>query len=140
MARGRSTRPSLVLGVCGEHGGDPTSIAFFDRAGLDYVSCSPLRVPIARFVWGGWQLNRMNGTTQTGQGASLGSARQRAGAIHLHDHISYNMLLTFSHTYRLAAAQSSLRLHQSPAATPKKPATTAADSPLKVWGIMHDKS
>ena len=46
--RGRATRPELHLGVCGEHGGDPRSIAFFDRAGLDYVSCSPFRVPIAR--------------------------------------------------------------------------------------------
>ncbi len=46
--KGRSTRPGLHLGVCGEHGGDPRSIAFFHRTGLDYVSCSPFRVPIAR--------------------------------------------------------------------------------------------
>jgi len=46
--RGRAARPELHLGVCGEHGGDPRSIAFFHRAGLDYVSCSPFRVPIAR--------------------------------------------------------------------------------------------
>ena len=45
---GREANPSLELGVCGEHGGDPESIAFFDMAGLDYVSCSPYRVPIAR--------------------------------------------------------------------------------------------
>jgi pyruvate,orthophosphate dikinase len=45
---GREARPSLKLGVCGEHGGDPDSIAFFQLAGLDYVSCSPYRVPIAR--------------------------------------------------------------------------------------------
>jgi len=48
--RGRSTRPDLKLGVCGEHGGDPDSIAFFHRAGLDYVSCSPYRVPVARLA------------------------------------------------------------------------------------------
>jgi pyruvate, orthophosphate dikinase len=48
--RGRAARPSLKLGVCGEHGGDPTSIGFFGRAGLDYVSCSPFRVPIARLA------------------------------------------------------------------------------------------
>lgn len=48
VARGRSTKKTLKLGVCGEHGGDPDSIAFFYRAGLDYVSCSPYRVPIAR--------------------------------------------------------------------------------------------
>jgi pyruvate,orthophosphate dikinase len=47
-ARGRSRREGIELGVCGEHGGDPDSIAFFDEAGLDYVSCSPFRLPIAR--------------------------------------------------------------------------------------------
>ncbi len=46
--RGRSVRPDLTLGICGEHGGDPESIEFFDEVGLDYVSCSPFRVPIAR--------------------------------------------------------------------------------------------
>ena len=45
---GRSRREGIELGVCGEHGGDPDSIAFFHRAGLDYVSCSPYRLPIAR--------------------------------------------------------------------------------------------
>ena len=45
---GRETKPDLHLGVCGEHGGDPQSIHFFERVGLDYVSCSPFRVPIAR--------------------------------------------------------------------------------------------
>jgi pyruvate,orthophosphate dikinase len=46
--RGRRTKPALKLGVCGEHGGDPDSIAFFDTVGIDYVSCSPFRVPVAR--------------------------------------------------------------------------------------------
>ena len=50
--RGRSTRPELHLGVCGEHGGDPDSIHFFEEAGLDYVSCSPYRVPVARLEAG----------------------------------------------------------------------------------------
>jgi pyruvate, orthophosphate dikinase len=50
VARGRTTKPELKLGVCGEHGGDPESIDFFYRAGLDYVSCSPFRVPIARLA------------------------------------------------------------------------------------------
>ncbi|HEX8496643.1 MAG TPA: pyruvate, phosphate dikinase [Actinomycetales bacterium] len=49
---GRGARPGLKLGVCGEHGGDPDSIHFFDRVGLDYVSCSPFRVPIARLEAG----------------------------------------------------------------------------------------
>ena len=48
--RGRKTKPNLKLGVCGEHGGDPESIALFYAAGLDYVSCSPFRVPIARLA------------------------------------------------------------------------------------------
>jgi pyruvate,orthophosphate dikinase len=47
---GREGNPGLHLGICGEHGGDPSSIAFFDMAGLDYVSCSPYRVPIARLA------------------------------------------------------------------------------------------
>jgi pyruvate,orthophosphate dikinase len=50
VERGRRTRPDLKLGVCGEHGGDPESIALFYDAGLDYVSCSPFRVPIARLA------------------------------------------------------------------------------------------
>jgi pyruvate, orthophosphate dikinase len=48
--RGRKTRPGLKLGICGEHGGDPASIAFCETVGLDYVSCSPFRVPIARLA------------------------------------------------------------------------------------------
>jgi pyruvate,orthophosphate dikinase len=48
--RGRATRPEIKLGICGEHGGDPASIAFCERVGLDYVSCSPFRVPIARLA------------------------------------------------------------------------------------------
>jgi pyruvate,orthophosphate dikinase len=48
--RGRGAKPSLKLGVCGEHGGDPASVHFFEQAGLDYVSCSPFRVPIARLA------------------------------------------------------------------------------------------
>ena len=47
---GRETRPELHLGVCGEHGGDPSSVEFFHKVGLDYVSCSPFRVPIARLA------------------------------------------------------------------------------------------
>jgi pyruvate,orthophosphate dikinase len=50
--KGRSHRPGLKLGVCGEHGGDPDSVHFFERVRLDYVSCSPFRVPIARLEAG----------------------------------------------------------------------------------------
>lgn len=48
--RGRNTRPDLKVGVCGEHGGEPSSVAFFAATGLNYVSCSPYRVPIARLA------------------------------------------------------------------------------------------
>ena len=50
VAKGRSVKPRLKAGVCGEHGGDPDSVEFFQSVGLDYVSCSPYRVPIARFA------------------------------------------------------------------------------------------
>lgn len=50
VERGRKARPGIKLGICGEHGGDPTSIGFFESVGLDYVSCSPFRVPIARLA------------------------------------------------------------------------------------------
>ncbi|MFF7534797.1 pyruvate, phosphate dikinase [Streptomyces bobili] len=52
VAEGRATRPGLKIGVCGEHGGDPDSVHFFHAAGLDYVSCSPFRVPVARLEAG----------------------------------------------------------------------------------------
>ncbi len=48
VERGRSTRPDLPCGICGEHGGDPHSVKFCHHIGLNYVSCSPFRVPIAR--------------------------------------------------------------------------------------------
>jgi pyruvate,orthophosphate dikinase len=48
--RGRAARPDIKLGICGEHGGDPASIAFCEKVGLDYVSASPFRVPIARLA------------------------------------------------------------------------------------------
>ena len=48
--RGRSTRPDLKVGICGEHGGEPDSVEFCHKTGLNYVSCSPFRVPIARLA------------------------------------------------------------------------------------------
>jgi len=50
VEKGRSSRPNIKLGICGEHGGDPESVKFCHRLGLDYVSCSPFRVPIARLA------------------------------------------------------------------------------------------
>ena len=50
VERGRESNPELHIGICGEHGGDPASIEFCERAGLDYVSCSPFRLPVARLA------------------------------------------------------------------------------------------
>jgi pyruvate,orthophosphate dikinase len=50
IEKGRSARPGIKLGICGEHGGDPDSIKFFENVGLDYVSASPYRVPVARLA------------------------------------------------------------------------------------------
>ena len=50
VVRGRKTKPDLKVGICGEHGGDPSSIDFCYRTGMNYVSCSPYRVPIARLA------------------------------------------------------------------------------------------
>jgi pyruvate,orthophosphate dikinase len=50
VERGRSTRSDIKLGICGEHGGEPRSVEFCHRLGLDYVSCSPYRVPLARLA------------------------------------------------------------------------------------------
>ena len=50
VERGRSTKPDLKLGICGEHGGEPASVEFCHKLGLDYVSCSPYRVPVARLA------------------------------------------------------------------------------------------
>jgi pyruvate,orthophosphate dikinase len=55
---GRRVNPDLHVGVCGEHGGDPSSVHFFDEVGLDYVSCSPFRVPVARLEAGRSALKR----------------------------------------------------------------------------------
>ena len=48
--KGRATRPNIKLGICGEHGGEPSSVEFCHNVGLNYVSCSPFRVPIARLA------------------------------------------------------------------------------------------
>jgi pyruvate,orthophosphate dikinase len=50
VTRGRKTKPGLKIGICGEHGGEPKSVAFCHGIGMDYVSCSPFRVPIARLA------------------------------------------------------------------------------------------
>jgi pyruvate,orthophosphate dikinase len=71
---GRSTRPTLKVGVCGEHGGEPKSVRFFHRSGLDYVSCSPYRVPVARLAAAHAALESTDG----GERAGAISARRAA--------------------------------------------------------------
>ncbi|MGB3681643.1 MAG: pyruvate, phosphate dikinase [Rubrobacteraceae bacterium] len=66
--RGREANPGLKLGICGEHGGDPESIKFFHEMGLDYVSCSPYRVPVARLAAAQTALNNKNAVTEVGAG------------------------------------------------------------------------
>ena len=61
VERGRAARPDLKIGICGEHGGEPRSVAFFDEVGLDYVSCSPFRVPIARLAAAQAAIRRKDG-------------------------------------------------------------------------------
>jgi pyruvate, orthophosphate dikinase len=72
--RGRSTRPHLKLGICGEHGGDPASVRFCAHIGLDYVSCSPYRVPIARLAAAQAALQAPTGAAAVGKGRA-GRAR-----------------------------------------------------------------
>jgi pyruvate,orthophosphate dikinase len=71
--RGRQTRPDIKLGICGEHGGDPTSITFFEECGLAYVSCSPFRVPVARLA-----AARAAVKLGTAQAASAAKKRKRS--------------------------------------------------------------
>ncbi len=66
VAKGRNTRPNLKVGICGEHGGDPESVKFCHRIGLNYVSCSPFRLLTARLAAAQGALDEKNGTTQGG--------------------------------------------------------------------------
>ncbi|HUH11479.1 MAG TPA: pyruvate, phosphate dikinase, partial [Longimicrobiales bacterium] len=75
---GRRARPGLKVGICGEHGGDPRSVAFFHRVGLDYVSCSPYRVPVARLAAAHAALLEAGAESQNDEQAP--STRARAGA------------------------------------------------------------
>ena len=66
VEKGRTARPDLEIGICGEHGGDPASIAFCHEVGLDYVSCSPFRVPVARLAAAQAALGEHRGARQVG--------------------------------------------------------------------------
>jgi pyruvate, orthophosphate dikinase len=77
--RGRSTNPSLTIGICGEHGGDPESVKFCDRLGIDYVSCSPYRVPVARLAAAQGALGDRGTAAYVAGGGQAISASNRVG-------------------------------------------------------------
>ena len=77
---GRATRPDLHLGVCGEHGGDPSSVEFFHKVGLDYVSCSPFRVPIARLAAAQAAIKEMNAAEEAEKAAAEQAAVDEVNA------------------------------------------------------------
>ena len=88
---GKSVNPGLSLSVCGEHGGDPKSIAFFDTLGLNYVSCSPYRVPVARLAAGQARVKRRLKEEKERAAATAARAQPKAtgtalGSIHS-DHV-----------------------------------------------------
>ena len=76
VEKGRSSRPDIKLGICGEHGGEPSSIEFCHLLGLNYVSCSPFRVPIARLAAARAALLNDKPVTQ---GSSAGKAKKASG-------------------------------------------------------------
>jgi len=79
VERGRATRPDLKMGICGEHGGDPASVAFCQEIGLDYVSCSPYRVPIARLAAAQAALQQEAGTGAARTETKTGAKELKAG-------------------------------------------------------------
>jgi pyruvate,orthophosphate dikinase len=86
VERAASVRPDLKLGICGEHGGDPASIHFCESVGLDYVSCSPYRVPIARLAAAQAAMAGDQGQGCVKRSSSLRGAERRSnpGAAELH--------------------------------------------------------
>jgi len=83
IARGREARPDLKIGICGEHGGEARSVAFCHRAGMDYVSCSPYRIPIARLAASQAAIadgSAVRGRRSKGAAGRQGSQRRRSGA------------------------------------------------------------
>ena len=79
VEQGRRSNPDLKIGICGEHGGDPHSVEFFHRVGLDYVSCSPFRIPVARLAAGQAALKGQRGELL---GPGLPSSRAPQGGVH----------------------------------------------------------
>jgi pyruvate,orthophosphate dikinase len=125
-ARGRRTRPDIKLGICGEHGGDPQSVRFCARLGLDYVSCSPYRVPIARLAGAQAALTEA-------RPAAVEKPRKPKGMTRTADDRHRRVLVAAGH--RRPAAQRISRGGVSTSLTPARakpaPAKTAAKRPAK---------
>jgi pyruvate,orthophosphate dikinase len=110
IGEGRSVKPDLKMGVCGEHGGDPASIDFFYRAGLSYVSCSPFRVPLARLAGAQAVIKNSGVNIKGGESAKSGKPT----------------------TARVSGRKKSLKGGKKMAVTSaKKPAKKAAKKPAK---------
>ena len=83
VERGRRTKSNLKVGICGEHGGDPSSIAFCNEIGLNYVSCSPYRVPVARLAAAQAALEAEAKAAAEAAGEEAAQAREAVGASQL---------------------------------------------------------
>ena len=77
VEKGQKTRPDIKLGICGEHGGDPDSVKFCHRIGLNYVSCSPFRVPVARLAAAQAALEEEAGAVKTNGKVRLDGVKKR---------------------------------------------------------------
>ena len=93
---GRKTKNDIELGICGEHGGDPDSIEFFQHSGIDYVSCSPFRVPVARVAAAQAARARGDADGAEAQLSSVMNARGRTRAAHSWSVLSHAVRRTFS--------------------------------------------
>lgn len=116
---GLEGNPDLSLSVCGEHGGDPKSIKFFDEVGLNYVSCSPFRVPIARLACGQAAARRMD--------AEVKIEERIAHSDHGHEMFLLSRLFHMCHLDRIAFALP-FGHHRTPASKKKRPTPSEAPS------------
>jgi pyruvate,orthophosphate dikinase len=135
--RGRETRPDIKLGICGEHGGDPASIRFCNGIGLDYVSCSPYRVPIARLAAAQAALSEpakgaaakgaARGSNDRHRRVLIGAGRRSAAKRIAPAHASARMPVSRPATKKIAKKP----VKKAPPKSPKKPSRGGKKSPKK---------
>jgi hypothetical protein len=128
---GRRTQPGLKLGICGEHGGDPSSVEFCDEVGLDYVSCSPFRIPIARLAAAQATLKARKAATEAARRKVEGEVEQLvAGVRDLPRRVGRQVRdleeRVEKGVKRIAAALAPARPARRPAAGSRSPARKAA--------------